>query len=251
MFLVSKCSIQSYFDVFLLEHPWQRQFPVLVPRYGVMPSDDVMILAPARLWRHTFRAVFSCSVLPKEFISFVFTTWLCEQHSHIVWMVPCQVNRCFIIQHIRFNIMNNTITELVVSMSNCIICSYWYLQCHILYLCDLFSFCSSLNKTNVPPPPPHTHTHFTSPSYATGIMHKYILMLQSNSTIIIHRPLNINDFVILWFMQFGPKAAKFIETCDTFTPGCRFFVFAKFAQSKSPHVNGELNIYAELHEPSS
>ena len=93
--------IQSYFDVFLLEHPWQRQFPVLVPRrYDVMPSDDVMILAPARLWRHTFRAVFSCSFLPKEFISFVFTTWLCEQHSHIVWMVPCQVNRCFIIQYI-------------------------------------------------------------------------------------------------------------------------------------------------------
>ena len=105
MFLVSKCSIQSYFDVFLLEHPWQRQFPVLVPRrYDVMPSDDVMILAPARLWRHTFRAVFSCSFLPKEFICFVFTTWLCEQHSHIVWMVPCQVNRCFIIQYIRFNI---------------------------------------------------------------------------------------------------------------------------------------------------
>ena len=59
-----------------------------------------MILAPARLWRHTFRAVFSCIFLPKEFIYFVFTTWLCEQHSHIVWMVPCQVNRCFIIQYI-------------------------------------------------------------------------------------------------------------------------------------------------------
>ena len=101
MFLVSKCSIQSYFDVFLLEHPWQRQFPALVPRrYDVMPSDDVMILAPARLWRQTFRAVFSCSFLPKEFICFVFTTWLCEQHSHIVWMVPCQVNLCFIIQYI-------------------------------------------------------------------------------------------------------------------------------------------------------
>ena len=100
-FLVSKCSIQSYFDVFLLEHPWQRQFPVLVPRrYDNMSSDDVMILAPARHWRHTFRAVFSCSFLPKEFICFVFTTWLCEQHSHIVWMVPCQVNRCFIIQYI-------------------------------------------------------------------------------------------------------------------------------------------------------
>ena len=59
-----------------------------------------MILAPARLWRHTFCAVFSCIFLPKEFICFVFTTWLCEQHSHIVWMVPCQVNRCFIIQYI-------------------------------------------------------------------------------------------------------------------------------------------------------
>ena len=59
-----------------------------------------MILAPARQWRHTFRAVFSCIFLPKEFICFVFTTWLCEQHSHIVWMVPCQVNRCFIIQYI-------------------------------------------------------------------------------------------------------------------------------------------------------
>ena len=102
-------SIQSYFDVFLLEHPWQRQFPVLVPRrYDVMPSDDVMILAPARLWRHTFRAVFSRSFLPKEFICFVFTTWLCEQHLHIVWMVPCQVNRCFIIQYIRFNIKRIT-----------------------------------------------------------------------------------------------------------------------------------------------
>ena len=101
MFLVSKCSIQSYFDVFLLQHPWQRQFPVLVPRrYDVMPSDDVMILAPARLWCHTFRAVFSCSFFPTEFISFIFTTWLCEQHSHIVCMVPCQVNRCFIIQYI-------------------------------------------------------------------------------------------------------------------------------------------------------
>ena len=109
MFLVSKCSIQSYFDVFLLEHPWQRQFPVLVPRrYDVMPSDDVMILAPARLWRHTFRTVFSCSFLPKEFICFVYTTWLCEKHSHIVWMVPCQVNRCFIIQYIRFNIKRIT-----------------------------------------------------------------------------------------------------------------------------------------------
>ena len=111
MFLDSKCSIQSYFDVFLLEHPWQRQFPVLVPRrYDVMPSDYVMILAPARLWRHTFRSVFSCSFLPKEFICFVFTTWLhvCEQHSHIVWMVPCQVNRCFIIQYIRFNIKRIT-----------------------------------------------------------------------------------------------------------------------------------------------
>ena len=59
-----------------------------------------MILAPARLWRHTFHAVFSCSFLPKEFICFVFTTWLCEKHSHIVWMVPCQVNHCFIIQYI-------------------------------------------------------------------------------------------------------------------------------------------------------
>ena len=105
MFLVSKYSIQSYFDVFLLEHPWQRQFPMLVPRrYDVMPSDGVMILAPAWLWRHTFRVVFSCSFLSKEFICFVNTTWLCEQHSHIVWMVPCQVNSCFIIQYIRFNI---------------------------------------------------------------------------------------------------------------------------------------------------
>ena len=75
-------------------------------------------------WRHDSRtcstrtsyfcAVFSCSFLPKEFICFVFTTWLCEQHSHIVWMVPCQVNRCFIIQYItRQNHIYPTPTNIV------------------------------------------------------------------------------------------------------------------------------------------
>ena len=46
-------------------------------------------------------------------------------------------------------------------------------KCHILYL--FFSVCSSLKQICAP--------FFCSPSYATGIMHKYILMLPSNSTI--------------------------------------------------------------------
>ena len=73
-------------------------------------------------WRHDSRTCstmtsyfsrrFFLQFLAKRVDLFFFTTWLCEQHSHIVWMVPCQVNRFFIIQYItRQNHINLTPTK--------------------------------------------------------------------------------------------------------------------------------------------
>ena len=72
-----------------------------------------MIRAPAQVWCHAFRAVFFfLQFLAERIDLFCFTTWLREQHSHIVWMVPCQVNRYFMIQYItRQNHINLTPTE--------------------------------------------------------------------------------------------------------------------------------------------
>ena len=96
-------------------------------------------------------------------------------------------------------------------------------------------------------PPPH----FSSPSYATGLMHKYILMLQSNSTI-LSRLLKLNDFVILWFMHsLVPKLQSLLRHVILFYLDADFSYLQNLhTVSKSPHVNGVLNIYAELHERS-
>ena len=106
-------------------------------------------------------------------------------------------------------------------------------------------------------PPPPTYTHFTSPSYATSIMHKYILMLQSNSTI-INRLLNLNDFVIMWFMHsLVVKLQSLLRHMILLHRDADFSYLQKLhTLSKSPHVNGVLNIYLlnsmnDLNKPSS